>query len=267
MTESAIEVSHLSLAYEVDKNLAGTFKGALIDRLRGRNNREKFFAVKDVTFDVEAGETFGVIGANGAGKSTLLSVIAGVLPPNEGRVVVRGQVAPIIGLGAGFDNEMTARENILMYGALFGRDGNEMKSRVDEILEWAELKDHENQPVRTFSSGMVARLAFSVATDVQPDVLLADEVFAVGDERFKNKAESRMKGLLNGGATVLMVSHNLRQIESTCNRVVWLDHGRIVEIGPALEVVSLYRESAADSLATPAGTVQGQGDVEGGEGA
>ena len=242
----AVEVEHLSLAYEIDRNLAGTFKGALIDRLRGRTEREKFFAVRDVSFDVDEGERFGIIGANGAGKSTLLSVIAGVLPPIEGRVVVRGKVAPIIGLGAGFDNEMTAPENIMMYGALFGRDSASMKERAAEILSWAELSEHAHQPVRTFSSGMVARLAFSVATDVRPDVLLADEVFAVGDERFRNKAEARMQSLLNSGATVMMVSHNLKQITDNCDRALWMDHGRIVEVGPAANVVKLYKESALE---------------------
>ena len=246
MNEAAIEVSRLSLAYEIDRNLAGTFKGALIDRLRGRSQREKFFAVSGVSFEVEQGETFGIIGANGAGKSTLLSVIAGVLPPIEGRVVVRGKVAPIIGLGAGFDNEMTARENILMYGALFGRDGGEMKDRVPAILEWAELTEHAHQPVRTFSSGMVARLAFSVATDVRPDVLLADEVFAVGDERFRHKAESRMQGLLSSGATVVMVSHNLNQIKLNCDRAMWMDHGGIMKLGSADEVIKVYQEASLD---------------------
>ncbi|MBT8248999.1 MAG: ABC transporter ATP-binding protein [Acidimicrobiia bacterium] len=244
MSDPAIEVINLSLAYEVDKRLAGTFKGALIDRLRNRTEREKFFAVNDVTFQIEAGETFGIIGPNGAGKSTMLAVIAGVLPPTIGRVVVRGKVAPIIGLGAGLDNEMTARENILLYGALFGRSNADMKERVLKILTWAELDDHEYQPVRTFSSGMVARLAFSVATDIQPDILLADEVFAVGDERFRNKAEERMRSLLSGGTTVMMVSHNLRQIAEHCDRVLWLDHGRIVEIGPAEQVTKLYKEAS-----------------------
>ncbi len=246
MNDLAIEVENLSLAYEIDRNLSGTFKGALIDRLRGKTEREKFFAVNDVSFHVEQGETFGIVGANGAGKSTLLAVIAGVLPPIKGRVVVRGTVAPIIGLGAGFDNEMTARENILMYGALFGRESNQMKERVNHILDWAELSEHAYQPVRTFSSGMVARLAFAVATDVEPDVLLADEVFAVGDERFRHKAEARMLGLLQGGATVLIVSHNLQQIKKNCDRVMWMDHGRIVEIGPAEEVVKLYEEASVD---------------------
>lgn len=243
----AIEIQNLSLVYEIDRNLAGTFKGALIDRFRGRTERERLYAVSDLSLEVEVGETFGIIGPNGAGKSTLLSVVAGVLPPTEGRVVVRGKVAPIIGLGAGFDNEMTARENILMYGALFGRDSNEMRGRVDTILEWAELTDHAHKPVRTFSSGMVARLAFSVATDVQPDILLADEVFAVGDERFRHKAEARMHALLNSGATVVLVSHNLNQIQKNCDRAMWMDHGKVVEIGPSGKVVKLYEEASLDA--------------------
>lgn len=247
MSELPIEVDNVSLAYEIDRKQASTFKEALINRMRGKTEREKLWAVSGVSLEVEEGETLGIVGSNGAGKSSFLKLLAGVLPPTMGRVIVRGTVAPIIALGTGFNNELSARENIILYGALLGREPAEMRKRVDGILEWAEISDYADQPTRTFSSGMVARLAFSVAVDVEPEVLLLDEVFAVGDFSFQQKSKTRMDNLINSGTTVVMVTHNLGLVQKSCDRVMWMDHGAPKTVGEPKAVVDAYKESSEEA--------------------
>lgn len=199
--------------------------------------------MKDVSFEVEKGEVIGFIGSNGAGKSTMLKVIAGVMKPTTGKVTVNGNICPMIELGAGFDMELTARENIYLNGAVLGYSKDFIEQKFDEIVEFSELKEFLDVPVRNFSSGMTARLAFSIATVVDPEILIVDEILSVGDIAFQKKSEAKMKSMIGGGTTVLFVSHSLAQIEKICNRVVWLDHGKVVKIGDAKEICQEYYDS------------------------
>ena len=238
-----IEVSDVTLRYRLDRNRVGTVKEAAVRFIKRDHSYESILALDGVTFTVSHGEILGVIGPNGAGKSTLMKIIARVLPPSSGRVIVRGSVAPMIELGAGFNPEFTARENVIIYGALLGRDPKFMRERVDVIVEWAGVADFVDIPVRTFSSGMKGRLAFSVATDIEPDILLVDEVLAVGDQAFRRKSEARMNELISGGASVVVVSHALALVRRLCERVMWIDSGRVKMVGPAQEVVDAYEAS------------------------
>ncbi len=233
----------MTLRYRLDRNRVGTVKEAAVRFVKRDHSYESILALDGVTFTVLPGEIFGVIGPNGAGKSTLMKIIARVLPPSSGRVIVRGSVAPMIELGAGFNPEFTARENVIIYGALLGRDPKFMRERVDVIVEWAGVADFVDIPVRTFSSGMKGRLAFSVATDIEPDILLVDEVLAVGDQAFRKKSEARMNELISGGASVVVVSHALGLVRRLSERVMWIDSGRVKMIGPAQEVVDAYEAS------------------------
>ncbi len=198
-------------------------------------------ALEEVDFVVRPGEVTGIIGHNGAGKTTLLKLLARVLRPTAGRVVVRGTVSPLIALGAGFDPELTGRENVVLFGAMLGRAPRVLRERSDEIAAWAGVEKFLDFPVRTYSSGMVSRLAFSVAVDVQPDVLLVDEALAVGDEAFQHKSLDRVKELVKGGACAILVTHDLDQVAEHCDTAVWLDHGRVRDRGQAQAVVSAYR--------------------------
>jgi ABC-type polysaccharide/polyol phosphate transport system ATPase subunit len=201
---------------------------------------EQLWALDRVSLTVSAGEVVGIIGANGAGKSTLMKVIARVLPPTQGRVVVRGRVAPLIELGAGFNPELTGVENTLLYGTLLGRKPATMRKRLPEIARWAELEDFMDVPVRSYSSGMLVRLAFAIAVDGEPQVLLVDEVLSVGDERFQQKSISRVRDLIDGGTSVVFVSHNLETVRAMTSRVLWLDRGRVKLAGDADEVIDAY---------------------------
>lgn len=206
--------------------------------------REELWAVKEVSFSLDPGHILGVIGPNGAGKSTLMKMVARVLPPTDGRMIVRGVVAPMIELGAGFNPEMSAYDNIVLYGTLLGRTPSQMRDRTDVIAEWAELTDFIDVPVRSFSSGMLARLGFAVATDIEPDVLVVDEVLSVGDTAFQEKSKARMRTLIDRGAAVLFVSHQLDTVKQMSNRVLWLDHGHSVMLGDPAEVVEAYAGGA-----------------------
>ncbi len=207
---------------------------------RKKPKKEEFWALKDVNFEVKKGEVVGFIGSNGAGKSTMLKVIAGVMKPTKGSVEVYGKICPMIELGAGFDMELTARENIYLNAAVLGYSKNFIDSKFEEIVEFSELKDFLDVPVRNFSSGMTARLAFSIATVVDPEILIVDEILSVGDIAFQAKSEAKMKSMIGGGTTVLFVSHSLAQIEKLCNRVVWLENGKIVKIGEPKKVCAEY---------------------------
>ncbi len=204
-----------------------------------------FWALQDITLSVARGEALGIIGHNGAGKSTLAKLIARILRPTRGRVVVRGQVAPLLEFGAGFHPELTGRENVYLNGALLGFTHQEMDEKFERIVDFAELWEFIDAPMRTYSSGMWARLGFAVATDVKPDILIIDEVLSVGDEAFQRKSAARMQTFRDHGATLLIVSHNMATIQETCHRVAWLHHGRLVQIGDPLDVIHAYRQSQA----------------------
>jgi ABC-type polysaccharide/polyol phosphate transport system ATPase subunit len=236
----AVEAEGVSLAYRLTRDRAGTMKEFAINVVKRNVQREEFWAVRDVSFTLSPGEVLGVIGPNGAGKSTLMKMVARVLPPTEGRIVVHGVVAPMIELGAGFNPEMSAYENIVLYGTLLGRTPSQMRERVDAISEWAELTDFIDVPIRSYSSGMLARLGFAVATDIEPDVLVVDEVLSVGDTAFQEKSKGRIQHLIESGAAVLFVSHDLETVAKMSDRVLWLDHGRTVMVGEPAEVVDAY---------------------------
>lgn len=242
-SQSAISVVDVSLAYRMARDRAGTMKEFAINLLKRQVVYESLWALDSVSFEVSGGEVFSIIGPNGAGKSTLLKILAGVLPPTEGKAVVRGLVSPLIELSGGMNPEMTGKENIILFGTLLGREPDFMRDRIQPIAEWSELTEFLDAPVRSYSTGMFTRLAFAIATDVKPNVLLVDEVLSVGDERFRRKSTERIGALMDGGTTVVLVSHSLATVRNMSDRVMWLDHGRIKMLGEAEAVVDAYEAS------------------------
>lgn len=230
-----IEVDNVSMRFNLGIEKGFSLKQGFVDLFdkekRKKKKSNEFWALKDVDFKVKKGEVVGFIGSNGAGKSTLLKVVAGVMKPTKGTVKAYGNICPMIELGAGFDMDLTARENIYLNGAVMGYSKNLIDSKFDEIVEFSELKEFLDVPVKNFSSGMVARLAFSVATIVEPEILIVDEILSVGDIAFQAKSEAKMKSMISGGTTVLFVSHSIEQIKKMCDRVVWLEHGVVQKIG------------------------------------
>ena len=235
-----------NLGIEKEFSLKQAFVNVLDPRIRKKKRLEKkdnyFWALKDVSFHIDKGEVVGLIGSNGAGKSTLLKVVSGVMKPTKGKVQVNGAISPMIELGAGFDVELTARENIFLNGAILGYQKAFLQEKFDEIVEFSELKDFLDVPVKNFSSGMIAKLAFSIATIVDPEILIVDEILSVGDIKFQEKSKNKMMELIKGGTTVLYVSHSLEAIKELCTKVVWLDHGEIVEIGDTKKICDMYYE-------------------------
>ena len=212
---------------------------SIFDKKR-RPKKTDFWALQDVSFEVKKGEVIGLIGSNGAGKSTLLKIVSGVMKPTKGKVTVNGQISPMIELGAGFDIELTARENIYLNGAILGYSKQFIDDKFDEIVEFSELRDFLDAPVKNFSSGMIAKLAFSIATVVDPEILIVDEILSVGDIKFQEKSKNKMMEMIKGGTTVLYVSHSLESIQELCDRVVWLDHGKLVKVGNTKEICKEY---------------------------
>lgn len=238
-----ITVDHVSMRFNLAQEKTETLKEYAVKLLRGQLMFNEFYALKDVSFQVERGESVALIGRNGSGKSTMLKVIAGVMYPSQGSVRVNGEIAPMIELGAGFDMELTARENIFLNGAVLGHDRAYMQEHFESIIDFAELKDFVDVPVKNYSSGMLARLGFAVATEVKADLLVVDEVLAVGDFMFQQKCQKRLADMLAGDTTLLFVSHNSQQVKDLCRRAIWLDHGVIRGDGPSAEVCAAY-ESA-----------------------
>ncbi len=231
------------MAYQLARHRTGTAKEYVINLLKRQIIYDKLWALNDVTFEVMPGEVVGIVGANGAGKSTLMKVLAGVLHPSQGRVIVRGTVSPMIELSGGMSMDLTGRENIVLNGTLLGRDSKEMEERVIPLAEWAGLTEFIDVPMRGYSTGMAARLGFAVATDVKPDVLLIDEVLSVGDEAFRAKSLERIGYLMDGGTSVVMVSHSLQMVEKFCERAMWFDRGYVKASGDSKEVIAAYRAS------------------------
>jgi len=217
-----------------------SFKEYVMKFLTRQIKYEEFWALKDVSFEVNKGEVVGIIGRNGAGKSTLLKVISGILRPTEGSVVCNGSIVPMLELGSGFDMELNGRENVYLNGAILGYSEDYINKKYNEIVEFSELGRFIESPLRTYSSGMLMRLAFSIATVVNPDILIVDEILAVGDVSFQEKSKARMLELMGGGTTVLFVSHSIDQIKEMCNKVIWLDNGRLKMIGEAESVCDQY---------------------------
>lgn len=238
-----IRANDISMRYLMTYDRIQSIKEYIVQMLRGKIKYEEFWALKNVSFEVERGEVVGIIGHNGAGKSTLLKVISGILKPTGGTLEVHGNVVPMLELGSGFDHDLTGRENIFLNGSILGYSEKYLKEKYEQIVEFSELGKFIDVPIRNYSSGMLMRLAFSIATVVQPEILIVDEILAVGDAAFQEKSKARMLELMSGGTTVLFVSHSLEQIREMCDRVIWLEHGQIKAIGATKEICDAYEAS------------------------
>ena len=241
MAYPVIEVNNVSMRFNLAKERTDTIKEYILKMARGKLFFDEFWALRDVSFSVAAGDSLALIGRNGCGKSTMLKVIAGVMSPTKGKVKVRGSIAPLIELGAGFDMDLTGRENIYMNGAIMGFDRKFMNAHFDEIAEFSELKDFLDVPVKNYSPGMLARLGFSIATIVDAEILIVDEILSVGDAAFQRKCEQKMDALLSGGTTLIFVSHSGEQVKRLCRKAVWLDHGQVQLYGDSAEVYDAYQ--------------------------
>lgn len=238
--KTMIEVKDVTMRFRMNNDKILSMKEFVTTALRGKLEYNEFTALEHVSFEVKKGETLGLIGRNGAGKSTMLKVISGILKPTEGSVKVSGNIVPMLELGSGFDFDLTGRENIFLNGAILGYSEKFLKAKYEEIVAFSELGQFIEMPIRNYSSGMLARLAFSVASMVEPEVLIVDEILSVGDADFQEKSRKRMLEMMGGGTTVLFVSHNIQQVKEMCNRVVWLEHGQVKAIGKSNEVCNEY---------------------------
>ena len=236
-----IKVDNVSMTYKMTFDKIKSIKEYVMSFLKGKLKYEEFHALSNVNFEIKKGEVVGIIGRNGAGKSTILKIISGILKPTEGEVTVNGNIVPMLELGSGFDQELTGKENIFLNGAILGYSKSFLEEKYDEIVKFSELDKFIDMPIRNYSSGMLMRLAFSIATVVNPEVLIVDEILAVGDEKFQAKSKARMFELMSGGTTVLFVSHSLSQIREMCNRVIWLDSGKVKMIGNTKDVCDMYK--------------------------
>ncbi|MBQ6217576.1 MAG: ABC transporter ATP-binding protein [Erysipelotrichaceae bacterium] len=243
MTENMIEVEHVTMKFRMSDEPLNSLKEVFTTAVKGKLRFNEFLALDDVSFVLEKGKTLGLIGKNGAGKSTTLKLISGILKPTSGSIRTYGNIVPMLELGAGFDLELTGKENIYLNGAILGYSKEYLESKYDEIVDFAEIRDFIDMPIRNYSSGMMARLAFSIASVVQPEILIVDEILAVGDVAFQEKSFNRMKELMSGGATVLFVSHDLEKIEEMCDKVIWLNKGKVVMFGDTDEVCTAYKKA------------------------
>lgn len=240
MKKTMIELDNIMMRFRMDADRIMSLKEYVATLIRGKIRYEEFTALENVSFKVAQGETVGIIGKNGAGKSTLLKVISGILKPTKGKVARCGSISPLLELGAGFDSDLTVRENIFLNGAILGYDEAFLKDKYNEIVEFSELGHFIDSPIRNYSSGMTARLAFSIATAVKPEILIVDEILSVGDAAFQEKSRKRMLSMMGEGMTTLFVSHNLAQIRETCDRVIWLEQGKVKMIGDTKTVCDEY---------------------------
>lgn len=241
MSKKMIEIQDVSMRFRLMNDRILSMKEFITTAVRGKLAYRQFEALQHVSFTIRRGETVGIIGRNGSGKSTLLKIISGILKPTEGTVAVNGNVVPMLELGSGFDFDLTGQENIFLNGAILGYTEAFLRDKYEEIVEFSELGEFITVPIRNYSSGMLMRLAFSIAAMVEPEILIADEILAVGDDAFQKKSLNRMKQMMSGGTTVLWVSHSIEQVREMCGRVVWLDHGQVKRIGPAAVVCDEYQ--------------------------
>ena len=243
-SKTMIEVNDVTMRFHMNLDKILSLKEFVTRKLSGKLAYQDFTALEHISFTVQRGETFGLIGRNGAGKSTMLKVISGILKPTEGSVVCKGNIVPMLELGSGFDMDLNGRENIFLNGAILGYSEKFLKEKYEEIVAFSELDQFIETPIRNYSSGMLARLAFSVASVVKPEVLIVDEILAVGDAAFQEKSRARMLELMGGGTTVLFVSHSIEQIKEMCSRVIWLEHGKLKMIGNAEMLCNAYQAGA-----------------------
>ena len=238
---NAVEVKNVTMEFNMSKEKVDSIKEYFIKLVKQELHFEQFLALKDVSVTIEQGDVFGIVGLNGSGKSTLLKVISGILKPTKGTVKTVGTISPMIELGAGFDMDLTARENIFLNGSVLGYSKQMMEEKFDEILEFSELQPFVDVAVKNYSSGMVARLAFAIATITKPDILIVDEILAVGDFLFQQKCEKRIREMMDRGTTVIIVSHTIEQIERLCKHVLWLEHGNMKMLGDTKTVCDAYK--------------------------
>lgn len=243
MGKTVIDVQHVSMHFNLMEERVDSIKEYVVKMIKGKLLYNDFIALNDVSFQVDKGDILGIVGFNGAGKSTMLKILAGVLKPTVGKVRVEGSIAPLIEVGAGFDPELTAKENIFLNGAIMGYRREFLEEKYDAIIDFAELKNFINVPVKNFSSGMYARLGFSIATMVKPDILIVDEVLSVGDYKFQEKCEKRIQEMIADGVTIILVSHSIEMIERLCNKVLWLDHGVVKDFGEQAKVCEEYKRA------------------------
>jgi ABC-type polysaccharide/polyol phosphate transport system ATPase subunit len=241
-SHTVIRLENASVCYRIPRERINTFKEYAIKWMQGRVQYHSFLALQDINLIINKGEMLGIIGQNGAGKSTLLKLVARVLKPSSGRVWVKGMVVPLLELGAGFHPELTGRENIFLNGAMLGYTRRQMSEKCREIITFSELEEFIDAPLRTYSTGMAARLGFALATDAKPDILIVDEILSVGDEAFQKKCLDRIKTYRDQGATILLVAHDMSRVRETCRRAIWLNHGRIEANGDVDQVIAAYRE-------------------------
>lgn len=237
-----ISVDHVSVRFRMASDRVGTLKEFVIRSVTKKISYTEFWALRDVTFEIKKGDVLGIIGRNGAGKSTLLKVISGIMKPTAGTTVNHGNIVPMLELGSGFDFDLSGRENIFLNGAILGYSEEFLLKKYEEILAFSELEQFMEVPLRNYSSGMVMRLAFAIATVVSPEILIVDEILAVGDAQFQEKSRKRMLEMMSGGTTVLFVSHEMEQIRRMCNKAVWLEHGKVEAFGPAKEICDQYED-------------------------
>jgi ABC-type polysaccharide/polyol phosphate transport system ATPase subunit len=241
--KSVIKVENVGMQFNLSQEKVDNLKEYVIKMLKRELLFQEFWALRNISFEIEKGDRMGVIGLNGAGKSTLLKIISGVMKPTEGNLEINGKLVPLLELGAGFDSNYTGRENIYLNGAILGYTHEFLDEKYEEIVEFAEIREFMDVPIKNFSSGMRARLGFSIATVVEPEILVLDEVLSVGDAKFKEKSEARIMELFDEGITVLFVSHSIEQVKRLCNKAIWLEKGKIVMQGDAEEVCNKYAES------------------------
>ena len=242
MAKDIIKVENVGMKFNLSKEKIDSLKDYIIKSIKGQVSYNEFWALKDINFTLQKGDRLGILGLNGAGKSTLLKVIVGVCKPTEGKVTKYGKIAPLLELGAGFDSQYTGRENIFLYGAVLGLDRKFLESKYDEIVRFAELEDFIDVPVKNYSSGMRARLGFAIATIVEPEILILDEVLSVGDAKFRKKSEKKVMSMFDKGVTVLFVSHSIEQVKRLCNKAILLEKGRIIALGDIDKVAKIYEE-------------------------
>ncbi len=238
-----VTVDNVSMKFNLSSEKFDSFKEYVIKSIKRQVSYDAFMALQGVSFEVMRGDSVGLVGLNGSGKSTMLKVIAGVLKPTEGKVTVNGTIAPLIELGAGFDMDLTARENVFLNGALLGYNRKQMEEQYPDIVEFSELAEFMDVPVKNFSSGMVSRLAFAIATIGTPDILIVDEVLSVGDFHFQEKCEARIQNMRDHGTTILFVSHSLEQVKKICNKMVWLEKGHLKMFGNTEDICDIYAQS------------------------
>lgn len=240
MSQNIITLKNVSMCFNMPNERITSLKEYVIKLIKNKISYNKFWALQDISLEINQGDVVGIIGFNGAGKSTMLKIVSGILKPTKGTVNIKGSIAPLIELGAGFDPELSGRENIYLNGAILGISKKLMNEKIEDIIEFAELREFIDSPVKNYSSGMYARLGFSIATCIRPEILIVDEILSVGDYKFQEKSKQRIKDMMTEGTTIIMVSHTISQVKELCNKIVWLDKGKIKKTG-GKEIIQEYQ--------------------------